>query len=286
MIQNILPNDVLKPIISRIDPSSTPVMGIGIFWEADKTPVFIKNLVEKEIKPELERVPGVAKVSVKGGVDEEIIISVDLDRLNAYQLSLQQIQQAISESSYNFPAGNITEGQTEFLIRVDGEFKAIDDIKTTIIGRSESSAVVFLSDVAEVYSGTKDRTSYFLFDGKEGIGLEIVKENEANDIEISKNIKKLLFLLKKNFSILNATIIYDSSQFIQEAVNDLFIAGILAIIITFFIVWVFMQNVKLPLLIIITVPVSIIITFIFMYLTNMTLNIMSLGVSFRDWNAC
>lgn len=277
MITNLLPDGVLKPIISKIDPSSSPIIGLGVFWK-NKDAVFIKNLIEKEIKPELERIDGVAKVSIKGGAEEEIKISVDLDRLNSYRLSLQNIVESIKNANYNFPAGDIIEGEKEYLIRVDGEYKNLDDINNTIIGRSESGGVVKISDIAGVSFGIKERTSYFLLNGKEGIGLEIVKESSANDIDISKTIKEKMVSINEKFeSFLKINLIYDSSEFIKSSINGLFISAILAVVITFFVVYIFMLNFKLPLLIILTVPVSILITFIFMYLNNMSLNIMSLG---------
>lgn len=277
MIKNTLPDDITKPVITRFDPTSLPIIGLGIFWE-NKEPVFIKNLIEKEIKPELERIDGVAKVSVKGGVEEEIVVSVDLDRLNSYDVSLQQITDFVQNATYNFPAGNIIEGKKEYLIRVDGEYRNITDINHTIIGRSKSGGIVKVEDVANVYFGTKERTSYFLLDGKEGIGLEILKESNANDIEISRNVHKKIQAINEKFSsFLEMQLIFDSSEFIEEAISGLFIAGVLAILITFFVVLVFMKNYRLPVIIIITVPVSIIITFLCMFLNKMTLNIMSLG---------
>jgi multidrug efflux pump subunit AcrB len=276
-IKNNLPKEIKKSVVLKLDPNSAPVIGIGITWNTGDYGS-VRRLIEKEIKPEFERQDGIAKVSLKGGQKEEIHIDIDLEKMNSYKIPLEKIKKSISESSYNFPAGNIVEGKKEFLIRVDGEFKTINDINNTVITDSKSGGAVRVKDIAAVKFGYKDRTSYFLFNDNEGIGIDIIKESGANDIEISKNVKSLVDDINKRYDgFIKLEVLSDSSNFIKNSINNLTISAICAILITFFSIFFFLRNLNISFIISLSIPLSILFLFLTMYFMNISLNIISLG---------
>ncbi len=280
MVKGLLPQDAEKSIVARFDPNSLPIMGISINsksgeeYSIDK----IRKVVEKTIKPKFERIDGIGSVKITGGKIREVQVVVDLSRLYAYGLSIHDVIEKINLSNYNFPAGNVIKGKKEFLVRTIGEFKDLDDIRNVLIKKDDTGKAIYVKEVAEVRNGFKDRTSISFFNGKESVGLSIIKEAGKNTVTVCKKAKNLTGELNKRYKgKLEFSINYDGSGYIESAVNNVSSSAILGGIIAFIIIFLFLRDIKNSLVIVIVLPTSILITMLIMYIKGITLNIMSLG---------
>ncbi len=277
LIKGLLPQDTKKSIVLKYNPSETPIMSLSVSSKFYNQ-IELRRIVEKEIKPYLERIDGVAAVNITGGLVREIKINVDVARLYANNLSLQEIIDALDSANYNYPAGSINKGKKEFIIRVIGEFKNINDIKNLVIAKGENNQPVYLKDIATVVDSFKDRTSVSHFNGLEDINLSIQKESLKNTVSVCKKISdKLNDLIKKFHNKININIVYSQADFIIQSNTNLIIAAIMGGIIAFLVLLLFLQDLKSSLIIAISIPISVIAVFIFMFIKNISLNMISMG---------
>ncbi len=277
LIKGTLPQDVKKSIVLKYNPSDTPIMALSVSSKFYNK-IELRRLVEKEIKPALERIDGIAAVNVTGGVEREIKINVDVARLYANNLGLQDVIDALNYANYNYPAGSINKGKKEFIIRVIGEFKNISQIKNLVVARGKNDQPVYLKSIASIEDSFKDITSISHYNGLEDINLSIRKEAMKNTVNVCSRIERKLLDLKEKFqNKINLNIIYSQADFISQSNQNLIFAAILGSIIAFFVLLIFLQDLKSSLIVVISIPVSVITVFIFMYIKKISLNMISMG---------
>ncbi|MCL5034119.1 MAG: efflux RND transporter permease subunit [Bacteroidetes bacterium] len=269
-----LPTDLEEPVIQRIDPASMPMFTLTVSGpRSDKEiTTFTKDIIRKR----LENVPGVGRVDLVGGAEREIQIAVDAGRLAAYGLSINDVIQTVASSNVEVPAGNLTQGPRQLLLRTMGKYTNVNDFNRVIVATPEGKPV-YLSDVAQVVDGVKEQTSLTRVNGRSAVGLSILKQSGSNTVRVAQAIQKELDVLEKEVpSDLKITVAQDNSTFIVEAVNDvlfdIFYGGLLAVIVVFL----FLANVRSTIISAIALPTSIIASFIIMYALNFTLNMVSL----------
>ncbi|MCL5267318.1 MAG: efflux RND transporter permease subunit [Bacteroidetes bacterium] len=269
-----LPTDLEEPVIQRIDPASMPMFTLTVSGpRSDKEiTTFTKNVIRKR----LENVPGVGRVDLVGGAEREIQIAVDAGRLAAYGLSINDVIQAVASSNVEVPAGNLTQGPRQMLLRTMGKYTNVNDFNRVIVATAEGKPV-YLSDVAQVVDGVKEQTSLTRVNGKSAVGLSILKQSGSNTVRVAQAIQKELNALEKEIPPdLKITVAQDNSTFIVEEVNDVLFdisyGGLLAVIVVFL----FLANLRSTIISAIALPTSIIASFIIMYALNFTLNMVSL----------
>ncbi len=269
-----LPTDLEDPVIQRIDPASMPMFTLTVSGpRSDKEiTTFTKNVIRKR----LENVPGVGRVDLVGGAEREIQIAVDASRLAAYNLSIQDVIQGVGSSNMEIPAGNLTQGPRQLLLRTMGKYTNVGDFNRVIVA-TPGGKPVYLSEVAQVVDGVKEQTSLTRVNGKSAVGLSILKQSGSNTVRVTQSIQKQLSELEKEIPPdLKITVAQDNSTFIVEEVNDvlfdIFYGGLLAVIVVFL----FLANVRSTIISAISLPTSIIASFIIMYALNFTLNMISL----------
>ncbi len=277
LAKSILPQEAGKSIIVAFDPSADPVITlvarpVGVPFEN------ARDYIEKNIRPYLERIPGVASIQLLGGTRREIQVLVDGQKLHAYGLSLERLHQALGASNFNFPAGNVRRGDKEYTVRVAGEFKGSKDIGDVVVSTAESGVPVFLSQIAEIHDGIKERRSATVHNGNEAVILGLKKEPSKNTIETARNIRAALVDINRRFERqVKLEMIQDRSTYISDAIssvrNDAFQGGFLAFLILFF----FLKDARSALIVALTIPVAVIATFIPMYARGVSINLMSLG---------
>ncbi|HEX2869067.1 MAG TPA: efflux RND transporter permease subunit [Ignavibacteriales bacterium] len=304
-----LPKDAGRPTIIRADPSSHPIMTLVLAYKDEQknnsfsfsaSPVTgnkgkisyvdqnssqdeIKRLIDlKEaarvvFKRRLEQVPGVAQAIITGGLEREILVEADPQKLYTYSLSFKDITNALKSSNINLSAGTIMKGQFRYSLRTIGEYKSIEEIKNTAIKKNSDGSVILLLDVANVKESFKEREGLTRLNGNETLGILINKEPESNTVEIAKMIRNTVSSLNKEFPEFNISIVSDQSEFIENAISnvkqEILWGGILAFIVLFF----FLGSIRNIFIIGITIPSSLILTFLLMYLFNINFNIVSLG---------
>lgn len=275
LIKGSLPEGADDPIIFKMDPSMMPI----IFWgmSSPKGLAEATRLAEDKIKPRLERIPGVASVSVNGGLTREIQILLSANKLAFYKIDPTYVSQAIAQENLNLPGGVINEGQNELTIRTLGEFKTVAElqaIKITLPG----GALLPLQELAEVKDAYHERKQLSRINGDESVMIVIMKESDANTVLVTREVRQALAELEQQLGN-QATVhkVFEQAEFIESSLNNVaqnaLIGGVLAIIILLF----FLRSFRSTLVISVAIPISIIITFALIYFSKLTLNLVSMG---------
>lgn len=277
LVRGSLPQDTRRPIVLKYNPSDQPLMALSITGKAD-TPGNLRSFIEKEVVPQLHRADGVASVEVTGGAEREIAVDVDLAALSSRNLGLQEVMDSLASANYGYPAGTINREGKDYPVRVEGEFKNLQDMEQLILFTGENGAPVRLKDVANVRDGLKERTAISRFNGKEDVNLLIRKESLKNTVtvcgELRKKIDELNSLFGKRIDI---EILQAQDNYIIQSNRNLLFAAILGGTIAFGIIFLFLRDMIKSLIIAISIPISVMFVFIFMNFKGITLNMISLG---------
>jgi HAE1 family hydrophobic/amphiphilic exporter-1 len=276
LYENYLPEEATDPLVVKFNLSQFPIIFGGI--TSNMPPSELKNLIEDEVAPRLERIDGVASVQVWAADVREILVDVDKAALESRSLSMDQILMALRMENINLPAGHIVERHTDFLVRTLGEFKTIADIKNTIIGATITGQPIYLKDVAEVKDTLKETRFMARIQGTQGVIYVINKRSGANTVITAKAVNKELAEIQK---MLPSDIQFypwmNQSEMIQMVTrrtgNNALVGGILAI----FFIFVFLRNWRPTITIALAIPLSIIATFIALYVAGYTLNLLTIG---------
>ncbi|MCG6963240.1 MAG: efflux RND transporter permease subunit [Acidobacteria bacterium] len=273
-----LPPEAERPILLRYDPKLDPIMKIALYGSDDLAR--LRFIADERVKRELERVEGVAGVLVSGGLEEEIQVELDERRLANLGLTAEQVRSRLAAENVNLTGGTLREGETEYLVRTLNEFKRPADIQRIVIQRS-GDTIIRLEDVARVFTGHKERDIITHVNGHESVELALYKEGGTNTVTVSDAVKARLGTLRKELIASNPNlrleIVTDQAHYIRQSVQQVLksavYGGILAVIVLFF----FLRSVKKTAIISLSIPVSVVATFFLMYLTGISLNVMSLG---------
>jgi HAE1 family hydrophobic/amphiphilic exporter-1 len=279
-----LPLEANRPLLLRFDPSSEPIVRIGLLHKGDaasdasesrlKT---LRRLAEDRIKVELEAEEGTAAVKVSGGLEDEIQIRVDQQKLSQLGISIGQISERIRAENVNLSGGRLEEGNQRFLVRTINEYQDVDAFRNAIVAYVADHPV-YLRDVATVEQGYKDREAITRVKGQESVELAVYKEGDANTVQVAERIAQRINKLSESLpDDIELVKIYDQSTFISSAVSDVRLAAVLGGLIAIFVLYGFLRDARATTIVSIAIPVSVIGTFLLMYTNDISLNIMSLG---------
>lgn len=270
-----LPDNAETPSLTKFSLSDLPIMSIGANGRMDEVAFY--DLIDKKLAPILSRVQGVAQVNIIGGQEREIQVNLDAVKMQGYGISIPQVQQTILSSNLDFPTGNIQTRDQKILIRLAGKYKDVDELRNLIVA-NRNGAQIRLSDIAEVQDTQKTAEKIARVNQRSAILLQVIKQSDANAVAVSEELVKTVEKLEKDYSSidLKLNIAKDSSVFTLEAadavVHDLFIAVILVALVMLF----FLHSIRNSLIVMVSIPASLIATFIGIYLMGYTLNLMSL----------
>ncbi len=273
-IRDVLPTDVLEPIVMKFDANSQPIIYYGL--TGNRPSRDLRDMADNIIKPRLSKVSGVAAVSVAGGDVREISVGVDKNRLDAYGLGIQQLVTLIKGNNLNFPVGHIVEGSREYSIRVVGEYANVGAIADTRL-RMPNGQTVRLADIAEVRDSIAERRNLSRIDGKDSVAFVVQKTGEGNTVEVAKGIHAEVALLEKELPkdvkfILNQDLSTNVENSVDDVKASLFLGAFLAVLV----VYLFLHNIRGTFIVAIAIPTSIIATFLPMYALGFTLNGMTM----------
>ncbi len=279
-----LPDDADRPLLLRFDPSNEPIMRLALSKNPEAagsiTPNelrYFRQVADEELKNSLEAVEGTAAVKVSGGLEEEIQVLVDQQRIAQLGVSIDQIIAQLRAENVNLSGGRLEDGSQRYMVRTINEFQSVEEIGESIIP-APGIQTVYLRDVAQITNSNKEREAITRIDGRESVELAIYKEGDSNTVGVADNIKDNLEAIRESLpDNMQLDVMYDESTFISGAVNQVksaaAIGGVLAVLMLYF----FLRNFRATLLVAVAIPISVIGTFILMYLYDVTLNIMSLG---------
>lgn len=269
-----LPEDADSPMIFKFDPAMIPIMVYGVSaqgLEIDE----LKEEVEDELIPRLERISGVAQVNMRGGLTREIIVALKRDKLSHYNLDFNTITNIVRAENINVSAGDVLRGDKEFLVRTVGKFSNLDEIRN--INIPVGNGQIKLSDVAEVRDGFADLKTLSRTNGKRSLSLAIQKQTDANTVEVAGAVRAEIDQIQNDYPNYSFSIAMDQSEFIEKSIasvsQNAILGGLLAVIILFL----FLRNIRSTIIIATVMPISIIGTFILMYFADVNLNVISLG---------
>ncbi len=270
-----LPDDAKTPGLNKFSLSDMPIITLGAYGKMDEAAFY--DLIDKKVTPVLSRVQGVAQVNIIGGQEREIQVNLDATKMQGYGLSIPQVQQTILASNLDFPTGNIQTRDQKILIRLAGKYKSVEELRNLVVS-SQNGIQIRLQDIADVQDTQKIADKIARVNQKSAIVLQIIKQSDANAVAVSESVAATIKKLENDYKVnsLKLETAKDSTIFTLEAadsvIHDLLIAVILVAIVMLF----FLHSVRNSLIVMVSIPASLIATFIGIYFLGYTLNLMSL----------
>ncbi|SCY26645.1 efflux RND transporter permease subunit [Flavobacterium caeni] len=274
-IEKDLPEDVDPPSLTKFSISDLPVMTLAATGNMDEVAFY--DLLDKKIEPILARTNGVAQITLVGGQEREIQVSLDQKKLQGYGLSIPQVQQAVLASNLDFPTGSLQTRESKMLIRLSGKYRNVEEMRNLVVS-NQNGIQIRLGDVADIQDSQKQVEKISRVDRKSAIAIQIIKQTDANAVQLSEDIKTTIAKIEQDYAAqgVKLEVANDTSEFTLVAadgvIHDLFIAVFLVAFVMLF----FLHSIRNAFIVMISIPASLIATFIGIYLMGYTLNLMSL----------
>jgi hydrophobic/amphiphilic exporter-1 (mainly G- bacteria), HAE1 family len=271
---NELPEDIVRPRVSKFDVASYPVVLLGISSSLD--PVELTQLVEDQIRYRFGRLPGVAQVDLWGGFNREVRVELDPDRIKSLGLPLDKLLEAIRNANLDLPAGKIEQGRYEVTLRAPAEFADLDQIRNTIVFKRNGSAVT-LGEIARVRDTYEKLRRIIRVNGERGLRVAVRKRADANTVEVSKAILKEIRAVNLAFPQIRIVPVINQGNFIERSIANVAQSVLYGGVLSIFVLLFFLRNIRSTLVISLAIPISVIATFALLYFGGFTLNLMTLG---------
>ncbi|MEY4659193.1 MAG: hypothetical protein RJB36_959, partial [Bacteroidota bacterium] len=275
-VLNNLPEGAQTPIVAKIEPNASPVLQVSAVAN-NMDDRALMELMDDQILPQIKQTKGVAEVQVIGGERRSFRINVDKDKLKRFGLTLANVNQAIASSNVEFPTGKVKSADEQMTVRLAGKYKDIKDIENLIL-YSKGTSLVKLKDVAEVVDASEDQLAVSRLNGVNGIGLRIKKQSDANAVDMSVATKERFKLLEEKYKKegLKFTVATDTSRPTVESVDAVIHDLELAVLLVAAVMLLFLHSMRNAFIVLVSIPASLISTFVAMYLLGYTLNLMTL----------
>ncbi len=271
-----LPRDADDPVVNRFNSEELPVLRLSASANMDPTAMY--DLVTQQIKPQVANVSGVGNINIIGGTKREIQVTFDQDKLTAYRISPSQINQVLANTNISYPAGSVESDKGRFSLRLDEKFKTVAEIGDLILAQTKDGGRILLKDVATITDSKEEDKMVNRINGKPGIGIEIIKQADANSVSVSDLVKKKLKELELTYASkgLHFEIAMDQSIYTLASADAVMHDLYLAIAIVALVMLLFLHSVRSAAFVLITLPSAMIPTFILMYIFGFSLNLMTL----------
>lgn len=274
-LSEYMPEDAEDPILFRFNSSLMPIMSFSI--TADESYPALNKILEEQFVNRLSRIDGVGSVGIMGAPVREIQVNVDPVKLEAYGLSVEQIGGIIAQENINTSGGTLDIGSHTYNLKADSEFDSSDDLKTILISNMNGQEV-YLRDVAEIRDTLEEQTLDERMNGELGVRVMIQKQSGANTVKIVDKVKKMLPEIERNLpSDVKVHVLGDSSKNIKDSISTLTDTVMFAFLFVIMVVLFFLGRWRATLIICLTIPISLVVSFIYLHLTGGTLNIISLS---------
>jgi HAE1 family hydrophobic/amphiphilic exporter-1 len=273
-VKNMLPDGADDPSIMKMDMNQESIRVGVTSSKYDMSNLY--DLLDNYISDRFEKVDGVSSVSMRGGIETEIQVTLDPAKLEAYGISMTSVRQKLSSENTNASAGSLYQGNTELTLRAVGEFESLQDIKDLYIATSGSTNIL-LKDIATVEEVEKDQDRLSLINGEEGIMFELSKASDANIVTVTDNINAEIENIKEDYPDLNITMLSNTAEYIQTSIENVTVTAFESALIAVIVLLFFLRDWRTSLVIGVSIPTSIFATFACMYLKGMTMNTISMG---------
>ncbi len=273
-IRAALPEDADPPIIFKFDATTFPIMGLAV--EGDHDPVTLREIAERQLALRLERVPGVAAVSVEGGLRRQIHVELSREKITALQLPVERVVDLLRRENQNIPLGEVDEGDTTFLLRSQGQFSSLDDIRDLVM-MTKDGVPVYVKDIATVVDSTEDRRAVLRVNGLPAVRMRVTKQSGSNTVQIADNVRAEVERINREVPGVTLSVLDDQSVFIRQSIANVREAALLGSVLVIIIIFVFLRDIRATFIICTSIPISIIGTFALLYFGGFTLNTMTFG---------
>jgi len=294
--------EVSSLTVARYDPQEEPILTYALTsnTQEGRDSDEIRRIAENVVKRNLERLEGVARAQVYGGIKREVRVELNEYLLQAYNLTPGDISNKIKQSNANASGGKLVQQNKAYIIKGIGRFADIGEVQRTVVGYKQSTNLsagdstaagqqqsgnvytpdkvpIFLSDVARVSYAPEERTDIVLLNGRESVGLYVYKESKDNTVKVAQQVQEEITRMRNELANLDFSLIYSQASFIESAVGEVKTTAVIGIILAVLILYAFLRNLGATVIVGLAIPISVLATFSLMYFQNITLNIMTLG---------
>lgn len=299
-----LPREAGEPRIERFNPFELPVAVLSL--SGRRSPQDLLKIAKRPVVELLEKIPGVAVVSLTGGLEREVLVELDQNRLTAHHLPILDVVDAIKEGNITYPAGNVKDDTYEYVVRIDGEIANPRELEQVIVKvdrekvlpgsqvkRDKKKTTTASNQAAQAYGGSqtikvgalgqvkdthKEQTSFARYDGQDNVSLAILKQGDANIVEVANLVKsKLADINAKLPQGVQLKLIYDQSVFIKTGIRQMIEAGLIGAVLAFIVLYLFLGNYRQALIVSLAIPTSVLATLFLLHMNGITLNTVSLA---------
>lgn len=271
-----LPDEVEPPVVRKYNSNDRPLLYVVYKMDPDQDLIAASQYAEETLLPMLERIEGVAAANIRGHHRREIQVNLDRNKLQALNMSVNEIVAALQRESINQPAGNYEQGNIQLLVRSKGEFQNLKEMEQSIVRTGEES-VIKLMDVAEIIDGEEERTERTRINGEPGILFMVYQQTGTNTVEVSDQIREAI----ENYNMASQRgeliVQFDRADFIRDSILNMEETGLYGMALAIVVLFVFLQNLRSTIVISISIPLAILATIVLLYFKGFTLNLVTLG---------
>ncbi len=272
---DMFPQEMRDPLVVAFDPGMMPIAFLGV--SGDMPTHELRAIAKDQIEPLLERVPGVAIAATTGGLDRQIQVRLDPVRMRARKVAVGQVVNSISMENRQMPAGTFDQGQITYAVHTQGKYTDVEQIAETIVGYAGSSPVR-VRDVADVVDTFKEETAGTHINGAPGVLMIVMKQSDANTVKVANQVlREIPFINSILPPGVRLSTIFEQAGFIERSLGNLATTAIMAFIMAAIVLLVFLRNMRASMIVVMSIPLSLLFAFFAMYLLELNLNIISLA---------
>jgi HAE1 family hydrophobic/amphiphilic exporter-1 len=273
-VRGRLPEDADPPTIFKFDSNAMPIMGLGV--EGDYDRVTLREMAQNILSPRLERVPGVASVTVNGGLRRQIHVELSKEKIQALDLSVDRIVNLLKTENQNIPLGEIYRGDMTYLVRSQGQFSNLDQIRDLVV-LTKAGVPVYMKDIAEVKDATEDVRSVMRINGRPAVRMMVQKQSGTNTVQIAEQVRREVERVNREVPGVRLTVVEDSAKFIERSITAVTEHVMIGSVLVILVIFLFLRNFRSTLIVATSIPISVIGTFALLYFSGLTLNTMTFG---------
>jgi HAE1 family hydrophobic/amphiphilic exporter-1 len=273
-VRGRLPEDADPPTIFKFDSTSFPIMGVGV--EGNYDAVTLREMAQNDLSPRLERVAGVAAVTIDGGLRRQVRVDLSREKITALNLSVDRVVNILRTENQNIPLGEVFEADRMFLLRSPGQFTDIDEIRNLAV-MTQNGVPVYLRDIADVRDTTEDRRQFLRINGNPGIRMRVTKQSGTNTVQIAEGVRAEIERINREVPGVSLSVLDDQSVFIDRSIGSVREHALIGSLLVILVIFAFLRDWRATIIICTSIPISVIGTFALLYFGGYTLNTLTFG---------
>jgi hydrophobic/amphiphilic exporter-1 (mainly G- bacteria), HAE1 family len=276
-VRGRLPEDADPPVVQKFDSNAAPIMGIALeSTDGALDRVQLRELAENILSPRLERVQGVAAVTVNGGLRRQIHVDLSREKITALDLSVDRVVNVLKNENQNIPIGEVYQGDRALLLRSQGQYQNLEQIASTVV-LTKNGVPIYLRDIADVRDSTEDIRSVLRINGRPGVRLSVTKQSGTNTVQIAQGVRAEMERINREVPGVKLSMLDDSAKFIERSISAVQEHVMLGSVLVVLIIFLFLRNFRSTLIVCTSIPISVVGTFALLYFGGLTLNTMTFG---------